>query len=83
MGCTQSKKSEGYSTLKRLPKHEKPVADSELNQSKELFARIQSKKPFECKLTGLTTLHNHICLVREKKEALNLLVFDLSLENSS
>ena len=61
-----------------MPKHEKPKADSELTTSKQLFDRLKATKSYDCKLTGLTTLHNHVCLVREKKEALNLLVFDLS-----
>jgi hypothetical protein len=32
---------------------------------------------FKCEITGLLTLHNYICLAREKKDAHNLLIFEV------
>ena len=33
---------------------------------------------FKVKMTGLLTLHNHVCYAREKKDAHSLLVFDVA-----
>lgn len=44
----------------------------------EIYDRIMQVGSFECKITSLLTLHNHIVLAREKKDAHSLLVFDVS-----
>jgi hypothetical protein len=55
-----------------------PKKITEIKDSKELFERIRLLGLFKLKMTGLLTLHNHVCYAREKKDAHSLLVFDVA-----
>jgi hypothetical protein len=54
------------------------LAIKEMTKVSEIYDRISQVGTFDCRITSLLTLHNHMVIAREKKDASNLLVFDVS-----
>lgn len=82
MGCCQSSKANStFSPLRKGEIQRAPTSVQDVTSAGELFERLKQVGTFKFKVTGLITLHNHICLAREKKDAHSLLVFDVSQSN--
>jgi hypothetical protein len=81
MGCCSSQaSSQALSPGHRIKSpivHKAPKTLSEIRKTSELYERVKQIASFKCEITGLLTLHNYICLAREKKDVHNLLIFEV------
>lgn len=79
MGCCSSQaSSQALSPGHKINSIQKfPKALSEIKKTGELYERVKQIAAFKCEITGLLTLHNYICLAREKKDVHNLLIFEV------
>lgn len=79
MGCCSSQaSSQALSPGHKIKSIQKfPKALSEIKKTGELYERVKQIAAFKCEITGLLTLHNYICLAREKKDVHNLLIFEV------